>query len=182
MERRENQRVMLTKRLLKEGMLELLTDKELQQINVSELCRVAGINRATFYKHYAIPQDVLREIEQDVVMDLRNLAPKVQTVETAKEYLVDICTYLFDRRELLQILLKCKTDEDLLEMFNETNRHYWGQFGQRNEHSLDEDAATLMVTFFSSGAYYLIRRWLLEGVQKSPREVAEMVFRFVTRM
>lgn len=182
MERKENQRVLLTKRLLKEGLLRLLTEKSLAQINVSELCREAGINRATFYNHYSIPQDVLRELEQDMAQDLRNLAPKVQTVETARKYTEDICAYLYDRRELIRILLDCKTDEDLLEIISETNRRYWGQYGTHPEYGLDEASAKLMVTFFSSGAYYLIRQWLLDDVDKTPAEVAELIFRLVTRM
>lgn len=181
MERKENQRVLLTKRLLKEALLDLLTQKELGQINVTELCRRADINRATFYKHYAVPRDVLREIEQDMVRDLRKLAPKVQTAESAKKYLEDVCAYLYGRRELLRILLTCKTDEDLLEIISQTNRRFWGQFGESGNHPLDEDATKLMVTFFSSGAYYLIRQWLLEDIQKTPREVAEMIAYFVTR-
>lgn len=181
MEHRENQRVLLTKRLLKEGLLELLRRKELEKINVSELCREAGINRATFYKHYTMPQDVLRQIEQDLVEDLRELAPAVRTAENGRRYLEDICTYLYDRRELMQILLSCNTDEDLVSMFSEANRRYWGQYGSRNEHGLDEDGVKLMVTFFSSGGYYLIRQWLLDDVKKTPTEVADLVFRFVTR-
>lgn len=182
MERKENQRVALTKRLLKEALLELLKEKSLQQINVSELCRAAGINRATFYKHYAIPQDVLREIEQNAVEDLRKMAPKVQTAESAKQYLENVCSQLYEHRAVLRILLECRTDEDLVEMFSESNRRYWGQYGERKEHGMDQDSAKLMVTFFSSGAYYLIRQWLLEDVQKTPKEVADLIFRFITRM
>lgn len=182
MERRENQRVLLTKRLLKEALLGLLAEKSLGQINVSALCREAGINRAAFYKHYSMPEDVLREIEQDMVGDLRSMAPGVRTVETGRAYLVDICTYLYERRKLMRVLLNCNTDEDLVVMFSELNRRYWGQYGTENELRLDEDGVKLMVTFFSSGGYYLIRQWLLEDVQKTPREVADLVFRFVTRM
>lgn len=35
------------------AMLELLRDRPLGEINVSQLCRVAGIHRTTFYKHYS---------------------------------------------------------------------------------------------------------------------------------
>ena len=179
---RENQRVVLTKRLLKEGLLRLLQEKGLEQINVSELCRVAGINRATFYKHYSIPQDVLREIQQDVVREIKQKAPRERTTETARTYLKDICEYLYAKRPLICILLKSNTDEELVAMFSEANRRYWGQYQQRQDFEMDEEGIQLMVTFFSSGGYYLIRRWLLEDVRKTPAEVADMVFRFVTRI
>lgn len=182
MERRENQRVQLTKRLLKEALLKLLQEKPLDQISVSELCRVADINRATFYNHYAIPRDVLREMEQEIAAELRKLAPAEQTAETARKYMEDICAYLYDRRILMRILLESQTDEDILEIVSETNRRYWSRFGGHSEHNLDEAGVALMVTFYSSGAYYMIRRWLLEGVDKTPREVAELVVRLVMKI
>lgn len=181
MERRENQRVLLTKRLLKEALLQLLEHKRLEEINISELCRAADINRATFYKHYAIPKDVLMEIERDIANALRKMAPKNQTEESARQFLEDICVYLHDRRGLLRVLLSSKTDEDLLEIISQSNRRFWSQFGETGVRDLDEGAVQLMVTFFSSGAYYLIRQWLLDGVDKTPQEVADLIFRFVRR-
>ena len=179
MEHQENQRVQLTKRLLKEALLKLLEQKRLDQINVSELCRAADINRATFYKHYAIPQDVLREMEQEIAAALRKLTPATQSPETAREYMERICAYLYDHRALMRILLESETDEDILEIVSETNRRYWSRFGQRHRREPDEDEAKLTVTFFSAGTYYMIRRWLLDGMEKTPREVADMIFRFV---
>ena len=44
----------MTKRMLKEWLL-----RPLDNIHVNELCRESGINRATFYRHYETPQDVL---------------------------------------------------------------------------------------------------------------------------
>ena len=41
----------LTKRLIREALLELLKTKSIQKISVRELCDAAGINRTTFYNH-----------------------------------------------------------------------------------------------------------------------------------
>ena len=69
---KENQRITLSKRLLKEALLRLLTRKQLDQITVSELCGEASINRATFYRHYGTPRDVLKDIEWDCSQELRS--------------------------------------------------------------------------------------------------------------
>ena len=82
----------------------------------------------------------------------------------------------------MRILLECKTDEDILEIVSETNHRYWSRFGGNTEHGLDGDGAKLVVTFFSAGAYYMIRRWILEDVGKTPKEVADLIFHLVTRM
>ena len=61
MQIKENQRVILTKRLLYEGLLRLLEKKELHKITITELCAEAGINRATFYKHNSTPKDLMND-------------------------------------------------------------------------------------------------------------------------
>lgn len=49
MDKKENQRIMLTKRLLKESLIEMLAKKSIKKISVSELCTAAGINRDMLY-------------------------------------------------------------------------------------------------------------------------------------
>lgn len=65
-------------RLLKEGLIRLLQKKDIEKIGVSELCAESGINRATFYRHYEIPLDILREIQNDFMteIDLPTREPK----------------------------------------------------------------------------------------------------------
>ena len=45
-------RVRITKMMIRNALLQLLKEKTLQTITVRELCQVADINRGTFYTHY----------------------------------------------------------------------------------------------------------------------------------
>ena len=58
MEKRENQRIMLSKRLIKESLTRLLASESIHKISVRMLCEEAGINRSTFYKYYGSQYDV----------------------------------------------------------------------------------------------------------------------------
>lgn len=49
---KEDLRVRRTKKALSEAFMKLLSTKPFEEITVNELCDVAGIRRATFYKHY----------------------------------------------------------------------------------------------------------------------------------
>ena len=70
MDQKENRRIAQTRRLLQEGLLRLLEHEKLEQIRVTALCKEAGINRATFYNHYASPVELLREMEQQLADEL----------------------------------------------------------------------------------------------------------------
>ena len=50
-DKKANLKVINTKRKLSRSLISLLTSKSITEIDVSELCEKAGINRTTFYKH-----------------------------------------------------------------------------------------------------------------------------------
>ena len=51
-----------SKAALKKAFLELLQEKEPEEITVVELCRKAGLNRSTFYAHYDYMDSLIREV------------------------------------------------------------------------------------------------------------------------
>lgn len=68
MNTKNNQRIRLSKMLLKNGLLDLLKEKgSVEKISVRELCDRAGLNRSTFYVHYSQPRDLLNEIEAELL-------------------------------------------------------------------------------------------------------------------
>ncbi len=88
---KENQRVALSKRMLKEGLMALLKKKNIRKISVNELCETAEINRTTFYRHYQTPHDVLIDIE----LDFAKLAQEKPLPSTARGDIF-ICLWLPD--------------------------------------------------------------------------------------
>ena len=47
-----DQRVRITKIMIRDAYIKLLAEKDIQHITVRELCETAHINRGTFYSHY----------------------------------------------------------------------------------------------------------------------------------
>ncbi|MFQ6723871.1 MAG: hypothetical protein ACLRFE_00870, partial [Clostridia bacterium] len=52
---------------IKLALLDLLNNKDLSRINITNLVKVAGVYRATFYLHYKSLNDVINDIEKDVI-------------------------------------------------------------------------------------------------------------------
>jgi AcrR family transcriptional regulator len=64
-------RVVKTKNNLQETLVQLLTEKSLDKISISELCKVANINRGTFYLHYKDIPGLFDELFDEVTEDLK---------------------------------------------------------------------------------------------------------------
>jgi len=174
--KRINQRVMLTKRLLKDGLFRLIKEKDLDRITVSELCAEAGINRATFYKHYSSPRDVLIESGREFSENMRRATSRPDSTDDAERYLTDICSYLYDNSETVKIYIKYNTDDSFSNMLREFNTEMLRLKGEFTPlRSVDEDSIRLVSAFLGCGGYFLLREWLMEDIKKSPNEIAKLI-------
>ncbi|MBQ9207278.1 MAG: TetR/AcrR family transcriptional regulator [Treponema sp.] len=61
-----DKRITKTKRLIRNTFVEILKEKKLSDISVTELSERAEIDRKTFYYHYATPASILEEIENEI--------------------------------------------------------------------------------------------------------------------
>lgn len=62
-----DRRVVKTKRAIKEAFAKLLTQKDINDITISDIAAEANINRKTFYNYYGGIYEVVGEIEDDIV-------------------------------------------------------------------------------------------------------------------
>ena len=174
---KENQSIVLTKRLLKDALLNLLKKKDMEKISVSELCAEAGINRATFYRHYEIPLDVLHEIQKDFIQDANFISKKPKNLQDIACQFEQMCTYLQTHSDIVKILMKCSTDKDFANLLQNYCRD---MIFYKYADKLDEDSMHLIIMGLAGGGYALVRTWLLEDMQKTPKEMAELIVRFIS--
>lgn len=180
MTKKENQRIALTKRMLQEGLLNLLETKDLDKISVTELCRVSGINRATFYNHYSSPEDLLMDLEYRLTDELQQIIGDPQSLEEISRQLEAACTFLQQHARYVIILYRCHADMDLADTFSDLNRNFHKEtLRLKNKTSMDAESIHLVTTFICSGSYHLIREWLVKDIQKSPKEISDMLIHII---
>ena len=174
MSEKENQRVMLTKRLLKESLIRLMSKKELRKITVSELCEDAGINRATFYKHYNAPYDLLHEIEMKAVKEIHDILIdfNINEPDDLEKRIVAVCRYLRNNRETTRLIFQNGTtindfSSELIYKESPWYDRFFKEYG--------EPASNILMTFTSSGAYFAVKQWIEEDDTTTPEEMGKML-------
>lgn len=70
---KESRKTLMTKKVFREVLLELLQSKPLSKITITEICEKADLNRSTFYAHYVEVRDLLHDIENEMISNI----PKV---------------------------------------------------------------------------------------------------------
>ncbi|MGN0185462.1 MAG: TetR/AcrR family transcriptional regulator [Aristaeellaceae bacterium] len=168
----DNPRTALTKRLLQEGLLRLLREKDIRSVNVSQLCAEAGINRSTFYKHYGSPTDVLDDLAERL---FEQLSAQIHSRERSFEGDVEeICRFIQAHADTVWLLIRNHNTMEvprfasrLLEQMSDRYADCIAQY--------DAESLRLLTTFLCYGGYHMIRQWLLDGMQKSPAEISALV-------
>ena len=109
-----DKRVLKTKHSLKTSLIMLLSEKDIDEISVVELTDHALINRKTFYLHYTEVSSVLKEIEDDLVEEIKEKIKK-ESVAFAdyEDYIFDVLNVINNNQYACNLLL-CKRYSDEL--------------------------------------------------------------------
>ncbi|MGM9947951.1 TetR family transcriptional regulator [Floccifex sp.] len=100
----EDRRIQKTKKNIKNTLMNMLTEKSFEKINVTDICKVANISRITFYSHYNDKYALVEEIFEDFVSISKIIFYKKQLEnnihnDSVKSYcnILDTIFDLFDR-------------------------------------------------------------------------------------
>ncbi len=172
-----NQRVAVTKRMVKEGLMRLLEKKPLEKVNITELCQEAGINRTTFYRYYELPRDVLTEMQNDFFEETFAHFQKPLTVSDIERLFV--C--LSEHSELVKRFFQYNSDTDWANFFTRVYTGFPGLKMTKAFQDLDENSAKLLSAYLAGGAYFLVRQWILEEIPMPPKDVAAIALNILDK-
>jgi len=175
-----NQRVRLTKRLLCDSLIELLSEKRLEEIKVKELCERAGINRSTFYAYYGAPRDVMIEMEKNLIGEIKRLTEDERI--GVRERLIRICRLLYDNKKTELVLFANYTDQDLSMVFSFVDRELRTTKAGLIREPLTKEEGQLISSFVNFGLFNLIKTWLKEDIHKTPEEIADLILNKILRL
>lgn len=98
-------RVRYTKMVLQQALLKILQRKHIDKVTIKELCEEAKVNRGTFYLHYATPNDLLMEIEQQFIQE--NMAMFFPYFNEGYEtsHMASLFAGILKNRELCRIIM-----------------------------------------------------------------------------
>ncbi|MDL2220850.1 TetR/AcrR family transcriptional regulator [Eubacteriales bacterium OttesenSCG-928-N14] len=174
----QNQRVMLTKRLLQESLIQLLQQQSIHKISIRELCEAAGINRSTFYKYYGSQYDLLSEMEEEMLIQIQAYVAQIdmEEDESIVLHIVPIITYLEENIDLARLLLNNNIDPEFPQkLFSLPQIQYLVRtfIGDR----YDEEEFDYMFAFIIDGVYGMVRQWLNRSDHISAEKLAPLIIK-----
>ncbi len=169
-----DRRVKYTKKVIKETFIELLEEKDINKITVSELCSKCDINRATFYRYYLDIYDLLEAIKQDLIDELKEMLLTYKNYsirDLVKEYL----KIVLQNKNLIKIIFANSKNMYFLDEFIE---YFYENCKSKLFDGIDdkeEEERTLASIYVVNGTLGIISYWVQNDFDEDIESLADTI-------
>ena len=174
--KKPDRRVKYTKMVLKQSLLELMTDRPISNVTIKDICELADVNRGTFYKHYNDQYSLLNEIQDELYFEIKaTFEKKLTDLSSAADIIKEIFRCIAAQSSLCKVLCGNYGDGEFLKklMFNAHD-----QFIEEWKTKLKRADIKQLDRFYiytANGIIAVAKDWLQGGMYESPEEVALFV-------
>lgn len=183
-DKRLDPRVLRTRKLLRDALIDLLQTNSFDSITVQDITSQATLNRATFYLHYTDKHELLLSVMQDTLDELRLLPvpiapdnPYAAEPERLYTFFLHVFQHVAQHAAFYRVMLR----EDSLASFAMRIQDYVEDIGIKwLERAGKINTPAEVVMSAVAGAYMgMIRWWLRTDMSASPNQVAEHFMQLV---
>lgn len=171
-----DRRIKYTKKTIKDTFIKLLDEKDIKKITVSEICKLADINRATFYRYYLDVYDLLDKIQEEFIEELKKpYLEDPSRVNSVGAFSKEILQVFLENKELVKLLFDTNNNiyflDEVLEVAYTMCKNKWEQ----DLPDITEDEINYAATFIFNGALGVVNFWVRNDFDKDINEVADAI-------
>ena len=172
---KEDRRVRKTKKALREGLAELLTEKSIQNITVRELTDKADVHRSTFYANFVDIYDLYNHIEETVISELRDIITGTQDLDST-QCIILLFEYISANKQISRLVLGSNLGTSFIHrvsaLFKDIYVAHWRTTYNLN---VSSDKLEAYAHFLFSGYLGVIREWVVNDFEPSENELLEII-------
>lgn len=159
-----NKRRRDSQKRIEKTFIQLIQNKEIYQISVTEICKRAKINRTTFYANYIDVYDLADKVREKMI---NNFFSIYQEETETKQHSYNFLKLFYNIKEnpiFYKTYFKLSSDNDIpwdSRYINPEMIKFFGTTAQKDYHIL----------FFKAGLNAILRKWLDGGCKETPEEI-----------
>ena len=147
------------------ALISLSNSCDINEINIKQICKKAGYNRSTFYRHFSSKEDIVIQKVNNLIINWHSSL----NLELGYEFenFVKLFEYFRVNSEAFVLMHKMNLDEELLRL---SHQYLYTNF------EVDE----YDTTFINNGILAVIYRWVESGMNESNEFMAKLLLKYLT--
>lgn len=171
-----DRRTKYTKNMIKDTFIDLLSEKDITKVTVSELCKKADINRATFYRYYLDIFDLLDKMEEEFVTELKDSYADFNYEDNQLyDYVLALLRACLNNKKFIKILFNTKNN---IYFLNEVLLDAYERCKEKWEHDLPNispEVEEFATAYMFNGTLGIVNYWIQNNFDKDIEELALIV-------
>lgn len=163
--KKEDRRVMRTKRAIKTAFAQLLSKKDYSDISVTDIAEAADINRKTFYNYYHSADHLLDEIQREIICHFDEVisgAGEQDEPLSPEAVLTKVSSLLHESLGYVSEMVVLSNNGMLFNRIADNLRIQFRELLLQRE-SVSPATADVVSVFMLSGLMGLYSRWVRDG-------------------
>lgn len=180
--KKEDERILKSKKFLKKALLTLLEEEKLSNIRVSTLCNKAEINRTTFYAHYKDVLTLFKEIMNEFISHIYSYILKLNEAKTKEEsqnMALSFIKYIDDNSDTFLLIFENSTNEEVV---SEQYELLIEKINKRISEKYDKKSFTKYITnyyLYAGGA--ILHTWIKNGKKEAHQDIAFLMLNLINK-
>lgn len=161
MNTKNNKRRRESQHKIEKAFINMLLEKDISKISVTDICKETGLNRTTFYSNYVdiydLADTVRRQIENSFFEPFS---------DKSNRNAVNFFRLIYENQIMFKIYFKLGFDREYPAFSYDMSRAEKDFEGKHIKYHIE---------FFKSGLTAIIKMWLDSGCEETPEEMAEII-------
>lgn len=148
--------------------VELIQDKELNEVSVTDICKKAKLNRSTFYANYIDIYDLADKIREKLEIEVDNLYKEERENNNNSNNFLKLFKNIKENQIFYRTYFKLNMDKVSKISGFEYDYHLAKKIFE-NKH------IEYHIEFFMAGFNAIVKKWLNNGCKETPEEMNEII-------
>ena len=179
----EDRRSRRSRRLLKEGLLQMMQEKRFSEITVRDITERMDLNRGTFYLHYPDTAALLQSVEEDMLAEAQALVDAHMAESTAERtlrpVLLPILDYVVEHRTTIGMLLDSSTASGFVDRLQKLIYRNGSRLTEAWFRDVSPEQLDYLMSFLTYGLIGLEKEWFGRETDLPGEELVSMSYRLV---
>lgn len=166
----KSQSNLIAKECIVTALLQLIYEKPLSAITISELTLRAGVSRVTFYRNYESKEDVFVAELQEILerYEKEDLPEGTPGIYYDRQHMIHCFRYFSKYRSFMDALVYCGFGDMFLRSLTEYIQKKWA------DDTLSQTERYRLAAF-SGMLYNIYAAWVQGGCRETPEQIADII-------
>lgn len=162
-----NKRKKNSQEKIEKAFLELIQTKEVNEITVTDICKMTNLNRSTFYANYIDIYDLIENIKEKMINNFFSIYKDEVEKKCHSYNFLKLFYHIKENQLFYKTYFKLNIDL--------TNAVLFIDEKELNTFYLNKEDIEYHIEFFKAGLNALIKKWLDTNCKKSPEEINKIL-------